>query len=141
MKKGFTLIELLVVVAITGILLALSIIGLKGARESSRDAKRKSDLELIRSGLELYRADCGEYPAGTALASPLVGDDSSSSCLSSNTYIADIPTDPLPTRNYLYFSDGIIYEICSSLENGEGTQTCGGSSDCGEVCNYKVTNP
>ena len=66
-KKGFTLIELLVVISIIGILIAVSIFGLSGARESARDARRKSDLELIRSGLELYRADCNAYPTTAVL--------------------------------------------------------------------------
>ncbi|MCK4588676.1 prepilin-type N-terminal cleavage/methylation domain-containing protein, partial [Candidatus Woesebacteria bacterium] len=62
MKKGFTLIELLVVISIIGILLALSIFGLQGARKSARDSKRKADIELIRSGIEIYKADCNVYP-------------------------------------------------------------------------------
>lgn len=139
-SSGFTLIELLVVISIIGILIALSIFGLQGARESSRDARRKADLELIRSGLELYKSDCNSYPL--SLSSTLVGDDSSTSCSSSNTYIQSVPTDPaIPARTYLYYSAGTTYEICSSLEQETGTVTCGSSSDCGESCNYKVTNP
>lgn len=138
-KKGFTLIELLVVISIIGILVALSIFGLQGARESSRNSTRKANLELIRSGIEMYRADCNTYPAGTSLPSPLVGGGTPSSC--DGTYIAEVPGDPLPSRIYLYSSDGSTYEICASLEGETGTETCGGSSNCGETCNYKVTNP
>ena len=47
-NKGFTLIELLVVISIVGILLGLSIFSLQNSKKSGRDAKRKSDLELIR---------------------------------------------------------------------------------------------
>lgn len=141
MKKGFTLIELLVVISIIGILLALSIFGLQGVRESARDSKRKADIELIRSGIEIYKADCNVYPL--SLGSSLVGDGiSTSSCLVSNTYIAEVPEDQLsPTQSYLYWSDGTTYEICASLEDGSGSETCGGSSNCGTTCNYKVTNP
>ena len=152
-QQGFTLIELLVVLSILGILIGLTLFGIGGARETSRDGKRKADLELIRSGIEIYRADCNQYPAGsgdpaTVLAisgTSLVGDDSSASCLSTNTYIAQIPADPRgPTSAYRYFSDGFTYEICAFLEQGPvGTVTCGGSSSCGDAssCNYKVTNP
>jgi type II secretion system protein G len=140
MKKGFTLIELLVVISIIGILLALSIFGLQGARKSARDSKRKADIELIRSGIEIYKADCNVYP--TILGTSLVGDGSTTSCSVSNTYIAEVPEDQLsPTRSYRYWSDGTTYEICVSLEDGSGTETCGGSSNCGTTCNYKVVNP
>jgi type II secretion system protein G len=140
MKKGFTLIELLVVISIIGILLALSIFGLMGARESARDSKRKADIELIRSGIEIYKADCNVYP--TSLGTSLVGDGSTTSCSVSNTYIAEVPEDQLsPTQSYRYWSDGITYEICASLEDGSDTKTCGGSSNCGTTCNYKVVNP
>lgn len=151
MKKGFTLIELLVSISIIGILIGLSIFGLQGARESSRDAKRKSDLEQIRSGIEIYKSDCQKYPSGSGHASSvlpnsgnsLLGDDSTTSCLSSNTYISQVPADPLdPNRVYLYSSSGTTYEICAALEQGTGSVTCGGSSSCGNAaCNYKVTNP
>lgn len=139
-NSGFTLIELLVVISIIGILLALSVFGLQGARQSSRDATRKADLELVRSGLEIYKADCNSYP--DSLGASLVGDGSSNSCALTNTYIKAVPTDPLTTGSYLYSSDGTTYELCASLEQGGTTVTCGGSSSCGEgTCNYKVTNP
>lgn len=141
--KGFTLIELLVVISIIGILVAVSIFGLAGARESSRDARRKADLELIRSGLELYKADCNAYPAALVFDSSLVGSGTPTSCAVTNTYINTVPLDPIPTsRGYKYAQTASGYELCASLEQGTVTQTCGGSSDCGgSTCNYKVINP
>lgn len=144
-QKGFTLVELLVVISIIGVLMAISIFGLAGVRESSRDARRKSDLELIRSGLEIYKSDCNYYPTGSMLTSPLVGDDSTTSCSSTNVYIQEVPEDPtFPGRDYLYSSStGYTYELCASLEsNDQTTETCGGSSNCGsESCNYRVISP
>ena len=139
-RTGFTLIELLVVISIIGLLLGLSIFGLQGARKSSRDARRKADIELIRSGIEIYRADCGTYPL--SLPSPLNGTlPSGNTCLASQTYIAEVPTDPRdPTSNYGYTSDGTIYEICASLEQDPGdVVSC--SASCGTSCNYKVISP
>lgn len=151
---GFTLIELLVVISIIGILIGLSIFGLQSARTASRDSRRKADLELVRSGLEIYKADCNTYPVQTTPQSPTTGlgsggvltgnGVSSSACLSTNTYISQIPQDPSsPNENYLYYSNGNIYQICAALEQGGGSSvTCGSSSSCGTIaCNYKVTNP
>lgn len=140
MKKGFTLIELLVVISIIGVLVAVSIFGLSGARESARDARRKADLELIKGGLELYKADCNSYPA--TLSTSLVGTGTPTSCSVANTYISLIPVDPIATNLYHYAVTASGYEICASLEQtGLATVTCGGSSNCGTTCNYKITNP
>jgi prepilin-type N-terminal cleavage/methylation domain-containing protein len=142
---GFTLIELLVVISIIGILIGLSIFGLQGAREASRDAKRKADLEEIRSGLELYKSDCNVYPltGNVPSGSPLVGPTGSITGCLGNTYINLIPSDPVTGRTYIYYSaDGLTYQLCASLEQGTGSVTCGATSTCGTgTCNYKVTNP
>ncbi|MBI3396850.1 type II secretion system protein [Candidatus Woesebacteria bacterium] len=103
LKYGFTLIEMLVVITIISVLLAISLFGIQGVRESSRDAKRKSDLQLIASGLELYKSDCNKYPSSLPVSGPLVGDGSSTTCLSANTYISAVPTDPVTGRSYNYF--------------------------------------
>ncbi len=142
LQRGFTLIELLVVISIIGILVGVSIFGLSGARESSRDARRKADLETIRSGLELYKADCSGYPATFNLSSAtsLVGTGTPSSCSASNTYISSVPTDPTSTvRNYVYRSVGNGYELYASLEQ-QGLTTYAGVN-CGLSCNYLITNP
>ena len=116
-KKAFTLIELLVVISIIGILVAVSIFGLSGAREASRDAKRKSDLETIRSGLELYRADCGTYPIGSSLPSSLIGTKVTGNvCLTSDTYITSVPVDPSTQLAYIYSGSATGYQITATLE-------------------------
>ena len=141
-NHAFTLIELLVVISIIGIITAISIVGLTGAREGSRDARRKSDLELIRSGLELYKADCNTYPTTLDVTSgngSLVG-NGTLSCLAENTYITKIPADPLSTKGYVYLKMTDEYIICASLEQG-GTDIWCGAPCGGDVCNYVVTNP
>jgi len=144
LRRGFTLIELLVVITIVGILIGLSVFGLAGSRESSRDARRKADLELVRSGIEIYRSDCLNYPIATYNTnwpSSIVGDGTPTGCAVANVYLTP-PVDPAsPGRYYVYSSDGTTYELCAALEQGTGSVTCGGSSNCGETCNYKVINP
>jgi general secretion pathway protein G len=146
-NKGFTLIELLVVISIIGVLLGLSIFGLQGARASSRDAKRKADLEQIRSGLEIYKADCNTYPASLNLSSSIAlrGDgSSSSSCLATNVYITATPVDPGgSSRRYVFSStSGQTYNLCAALEQGPvPAMDVSGCGSCGSTCNYKVTNP
>ena len=149
-RFAFTLIEMLVVVSIIGILVTISSFGLQGARESARDYRRKSDLESIRTALELYRADCGAYPPESPagyLVSTIVGSGTPSRCALANTYITVTPQDPLtPSHDYRYFrgASGTTYELCARLEDEALTDVnCnGGPRSCGSSgnCNYRTTS-
>jgi len=133
--RAFTLIELLVVISIMGILLALSVFGMQEARRASRDSKRKADIEQIRSALEMYKADCSNYPTSITAGGSITG-----SCPTSNTYLSPVPKDPLsPTQSYSYSSNGNTYTICASLEQGGNPVTC--VPGCGAACNYTTKNP
>ncbi len=143
-KKGFTLIELLVVIAIIAVLSTFFLNTATINIKRGRDARRKTDLENIRSGIETYRSDCDAYPGSISFGGSLKGSGASTNCSASNTYINVIPQDPQNNlgKNYLYSSNGTTYSICTALETGSGTVTCGGSSSCGSsTCNYQVTNP
>ena len=133
MKKslGFTLIELLVTMTIIAMLLAISLISYQGARKSSRDGKRKADLEQIRSALEMYRTDVHRYP--DALGTEIKTETQS--------YLTTVPSDPLSDRKYSYAvtTNTNGYNLCAALEVGGGIVTNCGS--CTIDCNYKVTNP
>lgn len=61
-RNGFTLIELLVVIAVIGLLGSIVLASLNSARAKSRDAKRRSDLAQLRTALELYYSNHGNYP-------------------------------------------------------------------------------
>lgn len=149
LSNGFTLIELLIVISVIAILTTLfvntSTINLK----RGRDAKRKTDLELVRSGIETYRADCNKYPLTDQITfgGVLTGNNSTVSCANANTYISAIPQDPSNSGGsaYLYSSNGNTYQLCANLEappSGAVTVACGGSSNCGTAtCNYQVINP
>ncbi|KKU77663.1 MAG: hypothetical protein UY03_C0011G0013 [Parcubacteria group bacterium GW2011_GWA2_47_64] len=59
--RGFTLIELLVVISIIGLLSSVVLASLNTARSKARDARRKSDLNEIRTALEFYLDKYGTY--------------------------------------------------------------------------------
>lgn len=144
-RSGFTLIELLVVISIIGVLISLTFAGLSGSRQQARDARRKTDLQTIRSGLELYWANCNRYPSSLTAGSPLIGTPTPTSC--SATYIASVPDDPNPGNNYYYSTAGSppnSYTLCAALEQPPAVTpppACVRSSRCGQTCNYGVTNP
>jgi prepilin-type N-terminal cleavage/methylation domain-containing protein len=143
-NNGFTLVELLVVIAIISVLSILFVNTATLNLKRGRDARRKSDLELIRSGIETYRADCNVYPAAVTFGSSLKGSGNPINCAAANTYISVVPQDPQSTMGpaYVYWSNGSTYEICANLETGSGSATCGGSSACGSAtCNYQVISP
>lgn len=66
-KKGFTLIELLVVIAIIGILSAIGLVSLNGAREKARDAQARTDLATLRTAIALWYDDHNNTFPGTTL--------------------------------------------------------------------------
>lgn len=130
--SGFTLIELLVVIAIIGILTALLMFNYLEVTKRARDNQRKSDLQQIRSALELYRSDNGVYPGPQSPTYQLV---SSGSCTSGQTfasggtvYMQKVPCDPSwswnnNTSEYFYYpvassgSDYLQYTLAACIEN------------------------
>lgn len=60
--RAFTLIEMLVVVAIIGILLSVSFAAFSGATGTARKGATKTMIEQIKTALENYSNDFGDYP-------------------------------------------------------------------------------
>lgn len=159
--RGFTLIELLVVIAIIGILVALSLIGIQEARKGSRDAKRKSDLEQIRSAMEMYKADNGHYPMPTTVNTWVGISNTTSYGLVFATemvdYLTPIPVDSMynnlnpcssATSRYGYYyrftdTNSTQYQLVAGLETSvpSANKCVTFVGTCTNIQCYMVRNP
>jgi len=145
-NTGFTLIELLVTLAIIGILISISTFAITQAQQSARNNRRKADLETIRSGLELYRSDCGQYPP-SPLGNSLVGSGATPACAATNIYLRAVPADPQSSSGKFYRYERLstsTYELCAHQESFSTAEevTCNGNNNCGTAnCHYKVQSP
>lgn len=103
-NEGFTLIEMLVVVAIVGLLSAVVVVGLTGAREKARDSRRIADIRQIQNDLELKYSSSSGYP------SPVNG---------------HAPGEPQDPQNdyYLYetLDNGFSYKLGIELETSDNS--------------------
>ena len=63
-RTGFTLIEILIVVVILGILAAVVIPQFTNAADDASVSSARTQLQTMRSQIELYRAQGGSYPTG-----------------------------------------------------------------------------
>lgn len=104
--KGFTLIEILIVVIILGILAAIVIPQFSGASEDARTSSVMSQLQTLRSAVELYKLQhLDQYPTtdGTtdaakwdwALLTSKTTEDGSTTGGDLGPYLQSIPTNPL----------------------------------------------
>ncbi|OGE80638.1 MAG: hypothetical protein A2660_00825 [Candidatus Doudnabacteria bacterium RIFCSPHIGHO2_01_FULL_45_18] len=111
---GFTLIELLIVVAIIGLLLSLVVLSLGAARMKARDSKRLTDVQSIRSALDIYYDFGNGYP-DTPTWDLAQLTNSQLSCLGDSAI--KVPQDPLfntgdPLFAYIYTQGGNVSIGC-----------------------------
>ncbi len=81
-NKGFTLVELLVVLAIISLLLTIALPRYFSSVDKSKEVALRENLQVLRSGIDKYYADRGEYPAA-------LGD------LVTQRYFRKVPLDPV----------------------------------------------
>ncbi len=138
-KKGFTIIELLVVIAIIGILTAIITANFAQSKSKARDAKRISDIAQLQLVLEQIFDKCNTYPAD-------ISDSTATICTvdtqpySINSFISNVPKDPVTAANYEYFTTaGTVsggfsvghynYILRAVLENDNPTAFADSTSD------------
>lgn len=125
-NKGFTFVELLVVMTLIAILFVTTAVTYGGISKSSRDSRRKADLEAVRQALELCRSFSGSYPATVVGGGTIV--------CSSQTYMTKVPVDPKTETVYTYTPSGTppsAYTMSATLEN----------TNDDDYPTYTVTNP
>ena len=146
-RYGFTLIELLVAATVMAVLTATGVVAFTNINRRSRDSKRVSDIEQLRSALEMYRSDMGYYPAVSA---GTFGNASLLNATLVNTYMPKIPSDPKTTSgfNYYYQARNLVganyygYCLCAMQESlAAPSNDCSGVSLDPDTCNYAMPNP
>jgi prepilin-type N-terminal cleavage/methylation domain-containing protein len=109
-RRGFTLVELLIVVVILVILALIAVPKFMNSAQRSREAALRSDLKLMRNGIELFTNDTGLNPLLlsdlSATTAPTHGADqttgTSTALVASlwfGPYIYAIPNDPIDNTN------------------------------------------
>jgi len=141
--------EILISIAIIAILTAIGIVSYGSINKNARNAKRRTDVEQLRSAYELYRADNGYYPATSDVAM------SDASLLLStsvdppfDTYMSTIPVDPKGLEYKIQVTNEIDsqyygYCIASAMEPSDAAvdSTCDASITLPAGYNYARKNP
>lgn len=144
-QSGFTLIELLVVITILGVLATLLIANFSTARARARDARRKNDVQALKTALRIYYNDFQRYPQDTG--GRIIGCGTAGAQVacdwgdvfgwSNQEYMNELPIDPLnnPTSGYSYTyedrdaGDGFV--LFAQLENVSDQDSENSQRRCG----------
>lgn len=130
-RSGFTMIELLVAVAIIALLILVFMFLMRNQKARGSDARRKADLENIKTSFEDYYNDNDCYPPDDVL--DVCGDKSFS------PYLREIPCDPMTKKPYAYepVANCGGYRAYAVLEYTKDPVIeelgCAGSLGCGAV--------
>jgi len=115
-RKGFTLVEILIVVVILGILAAIVIPQFTDASTQAKTSSLTSDLQTVRSQIELYKVEHNDALPGAGTASfedALTEQTDIDGALGSDygPYLQKIPTNP--------FNDSNSVEIDGTVGGGD----------------------
>ena len=110
-RKAFTLVEILIVVIILGILAAIVIPQFSEASDDARLSSMLSDIQTVRSQLELYRVEHGAYPDGGTVAAwkaQLLEKSAQDGTAGTDygPYLGTFPSNPFNDDNGVVLDDG-----------------------------------
>ena len=100
-RHGFTLVEMLLVITIIGILAALVVPKMMGRSEQARLAAARADISSLKTALDAYEVDNGNYPRSLGDLIQQPGNAKSWH----GPYLDKIPQDPWG-QNYEYVFPG-----------------------------------
>ncbi len=117
-QRGFTLVEILIVVVILGILAAIVIPQFTQASSEAKLNSLCSDLQSLRSQIELYKCQHNDKPPASAVlfehqmiyCSDIAGTDNDSKVRSGSAtfgpYLERLPVNPFTNKNTVVGSQG-----------------------------------
>lgn len=132
--KGISLIELLATISLISILIVTSYLVAPKLIAKANDARRKNDLQKIKTYLEGYYNDVGSYPR-------TLPDCGQSLVYKDKIILSSFPCDPTTKNSYYYqIKGGEIqsYRLYTLLQNSndESIIKVGCTGGCGNDCNY-----
>ncbi len=114
--SGFTLVELIIVIAIIGILVSIALIAIDPIRviQDTRDSRNRTELNQIKSALQLYFNENNDYPTAAEFAA------SGAPPNFTPTYIRTLPSVTTDTdAAFTYVSNGTDYDAGINLANAD----------------------
>lgn len=137
-KRSFTLVEVLVVAGIIGVVSSVAVLNFSRIRARSRDQKRKADLLVVQTALELHFATNRTYPIlATCGGSPVTP--------SGGVYYCSDPTNYVPTLAPQFIpvlpadpGKGLVSEHAKSVSSYCASQPSGGYFYATNGKDYKV---
>lgn len=124
-SPGFTLLEIIIVVLIVGILGAVGIYSLNVTRAMNRDAKRVSDVSVIRAALTQFWLQSATYPVSDPvdLGRPGANADKlgdtgfvAANTVTTKQFLQAVPTGPNAGEYYRYHGSATGYSLRFTTE-------------------------
>ncbi len=108
--KTSILLTIIISIIVALIMFSIVLVSLGGARLKAKDARRKADIRMLQTALELFYADNNKYPITSNI------EDLNESL---SNYLESIPIDPSNKDEFKYSyesADGRNYKITYTLE-------------------------